>query len=200
MIRLVSAVLFMSVIQAVSATPSGFPSREEQSFQGKTLSRNFEQRLIAPPRLVFPLMSPVGEKKWAFGWDPEFVSCRDGCDKEGAVFRTRDGEEQSIWYLREWDTVRWNAEYIIFTGGNRLTVLRFELREDGTKGSRASIRYRWTALSPDGNRFIEKHSGPAFEHYMTLWERALNHYLRTGRILADGRELAEPHQIKADKK
>ncbi|HUI53075.1 MAG TPA: hypothetical protein VLX60_14920 [Terriglobales bacterium] len=45
----------------------------------------------------------------------------------------------------------------------------------------AHIQYTYTALSPEGNREVERFTETWFRHKMQSWESAINHYLRTGK-------------------
>jgi len=174
----------------------GAHAQGQEPFLGKTLTRTFLQHLSASPAVVFPLMSPAGEEKWAYGWNPEFISQGAESGAAGTIFRIHNEEEgeDSIWFLREWDREAWKGEYIIYYSASRLTVLRFILKSDGPDRCQALIAYTWTALTPSGNRFIEQHSGPYFEQYMKLWEASLNHYLKTGQMLKDTTELSHPQK------
>ncbi|MEW6364880.1 MAG: hypothetical protein AB1714_09600 [Acidobacteriota bacterium] len=172
----------------------------EVPLSAKSLSRSFLLSLAAPPEIVFPLFGPEGEKQWVDGWNPEFVRCEGGCNGEGTIFRTRDGDQQTIWFVRHFDAEKGFAEMILVNPENRLTLLRIEVEGGAPGRSVARVSYEWTALTESGSRAVEMHAGELFHQYMKLWEAAMNHYLTTGRSLPDSRQLsgARP-QAKPDK-
>jgi hypothetical protein len=45
------------------------------------------------------------------------------------------------------------------------------------------IRYEYTALSEEQNRFIRDELDHVFLQNMEWWEKAINHYLETGEML-----------------
>ena len=47
----------------------------------------------------------------------------------------------------------------------------------------ARICYSYTGLSDVGNREVERYNQDWFGHKMQSWEQAINHYLRTGKLL-----------------
>ena len=55
--------------------------------------------------------------------------------------------------------------------------------DDGQTG--AEITYIYTGLSEEGNAAIEKLDKATYRAYIAYWERAINHYLSTGKILIE---------------
>jgi hypothetical protein len=47
----------------------------------------------------------------------------------------------------------------------------------------AEIVYQYTGLSNDQNEFINSELESKFEESMRWWEKSINHYLETGRVL-----------------
>src|SRR5258708_15171628 len=140
------------------------------------LTRSYTQHLDAPPGVVFPLLGPVREKKWAHGWDPVFVYPPGGVDERGCVFMTGGGA--SVWILTVFDEPGLRVDYVQVTAGVRVSELSIRLAPAGAAGTIAVISYTWTALSAKSNEFIEAHRGPLFEEGMRQWESGFNAYLR----------------------
>ena len=63
------------------------------------------------------------------------------------------------------------------------TDLRIQLARVGTDITQTHIRYRYTGLSPEGNREIENYDRQWFDTRMRGWETAINHYLKTGMMI-----------------
>ena len=73
-------------------------------FEAKHVVRSHTIEIQARPDAVFPLFTPMGEKKWVDGWDPIMHYPRSGEAMEGAVFSTRsEGEAETVWAIVEYD-------------------------------------------------------------------------------------------------
>jgi hypothetical protein len=49
--------------------------------------------------------------------------------------------------------------------------------------TRARIRYLYTGLSAAGNAVLDRYTAEWFRSKMQGWEKAINHYLRTGELI-----------------
>jgi hypothetical protein len=74
--------------------------------------------------------------------------------------------------------------YVWINPGVVITELRIQLAPGENGGTRTRIRYRYTGLSPEGNRELEHYTQEWFQSNMKNWEATINHYLRTGKMLA----------------
>ena len=165
---MIHSIFALAAVAVGSASPAPLvPAR---------LTRSYTQHLDAPPGVVFPLLGPVQEKKWAHGWDPVFVYPPGGADERGCVFMTGGGA--SVWILTVFDEPSLRVEYVQVTSGVRVSELSITLAPAGATGTAAVISYTWTALSAKSNEFIEAHRGPLFEEGMREWESGFNAYLR----------------------
>jgi hypothetical protein len=59
---------------------------------------------------------------------------------------------------------------------------RFNFPADGEECF-ADITYRHTSLGPAGDEFVAKFTAEYYEKFMQVWEKLLNHFLRTGSCL-----------------
>ena len=167
---MIVAVLVLGMAAAANAPAPG-------TVQGR-LTRSYTQHLAAPPGEVFPLLGPVGEKKWGGeGWTPRFIYPVGGADEAGCVFATGAPDAETIWMLTTFDRTAGRVEYVQMTPGMRVTRLQIDLRPEGSEGTTAEIRYTWTSLSDKNEAFLAMHAGPAFDHAMAQWEGAVNAYL-----------------------
>ena len=55
--------------------------------------------LPAPPDATFELFSPLGEKRWVPGWDPELIHPPGATWERGLIFRTREERGDAIWVV-----------------------------------------------------------------------------------------------------
>ena len=59
----------------------------------KILSRTTKINVNESIEKVFPLFSPLGEKKWIAGWDPTFIYPTTGKFEENLIFKTDSTNE-----------------------------------------------------------------------------------------------------------
>jgi hypothetical protein len=62
--------------------------------------------------------------------------------------------------------------------------LNIQLSEEGADCI-ADITYTHTSLGPAGDEFVAKFTAEYYQKVMQAWEKALNHFLTTGRLLRD---------------
>jgi hypothetical protein len=146
-------------------------------------SRSYVQTLAAPPERVLPLLTPLGERSWAPGWEPE-LRWQPPHGAVGTLFVIRHpGEPETVWLLDTFDPGAGHVHYLHLTPGSDVTEIDIQLRPGPEKGTRAEVRYTWTALTEAGNAKVRRHTPEEFLHSMQSWERQLNHYLQTGKRL-----------------
>jgi hypothetical protein len=149
-----------------------------------TVVRAHVQRIEAAPERVFPLLCPVREREWLDGWECELLHSRSGLAEEGCVFRTRwDDFPETVWIVTLHDGETGRVEFARVTPGLVATRLLLRVEAAGA-GTALHVLYAHTPLSAEGAAFVEKEYAPeAFERSMTWWERSMNHFLKTGRML-----------------
>ena len=75
--------------------------------------------------------------------------------------------------------------------------MKIRIEDGGRQTSRVHITYTITALTAEGNTFIENFTEENFVKDMQFWEATMNHYLKTGKALC----LADPgHWLKYESK
>jgi hypothetical protein len=137
----------------------------------------------APPERVLPLLTPLGERAWAVGWEPEMRWQAPG-DGEGTIFVTRShGPGETVWILQTFDAAHGRVAYVHTTPGFLVVELTLSLSAAPGDRTRAEIRYTFTALSDAGNARIAQMTEAHYAEFMRDWERELNHFLRMGRKL-----------------
>jgi hypothetical protein len=62
--------------------------------------------------------------------------------------------------------------------------LEIRLSENGD-GCIAEITYSYTSMSTAGDEFVASFTADYYQGFMQAWEKALNHFLKTGRRLPD---------------
>jgi uncharacterized protein YndB with AHSA1/START domain len=135
-------------------------------------TRSATIRLDAPPERAFEMFTPLGERAWAEGWDPEFLHPVDGNACEGSVFVTRAGGRETIWTTIAHDPPR-HAAYSRVTPGLHAVVVEVRLRPADDGGTLADVSYAFTALTAAGNDAVME-MVDGFAGWMDDWEFSIN--------------------------
>lgn len=152
--------------------------------QPNRVSRTYKQRLLAPLEEVFPLLCPVREKDWIYGWDPEVVLSHSGLAEPDCIFVTGSDSDEAIWYITRHEKNAGFVEMIKITPTVTACRLTIQL-EQSENGSTADITYTHTSLGPNGDTFIKRFTEPYFQKFMQDWESRVNYYLESGNLLRE---------------
>ena len=153
-------------------------------FWGIRVSKTYQQINQAAPEKVFPLLCPVREKDWLDGWDYTMIYSESGLIEEGCVFSTpHHGVHDTVWYVTVYDKVNYKIEFVRVTPEEEVVRINIRLsgKEDGT--TILTITYQYTALNERKNEWLRTQLDKEFRESMIWWEKAINHYLRTGKML-----------------
>jgi hypothetical protein len=146
--------------------------------------RSYRQIIEAPPDVVFPLLCPVREVEWLDGWEYSMVFSSSGLAEEGAVFTTTNaGEAETTWIVTRHDRPAGLVEFARVTPGSRTCLLHIHVTPFGSARSHVTVRYAYTSLSPAGDAFLDRWTEEVFLEAVGFWERSMNHFLATGRLL-----------------
>ncbi|HTE51932.1 MAG TPA: hypothetical protein VK698_13855 [Kofleriaceae bacterium] len=170
----------VSLLAALAATVVGCApgaGARPAAFAPRQVSRVYTQTLAAPADQILPLLTPLGEKAWAHGWDPamRFEAAPPG---DGTLFATRHpGEPDTIWLLETFDAPGRHVRYLHVTPGSDVTEIDIQLRQVGADRTEAVVRYTYTGFSERGNALVESRTEDYYRHFMIEWERELNDHL-----------------------
>jgi hypothetical protein len=180
---------------ALAVTPPNAPER---------VSHVYEQHLEAAPDRVLPLLTPLGERAWASGWEPAmrweppgggvgtlFVTRHAGHPAPGTSGRPQEQGAahpgpDTVWVLDVWEPAAGHVHYVHVTPGSDVTEIDIRLRPDGKDRTIATVHYTWTALGEPGLALVRAKTPESYRRFMQDWERELNHYLTTGKQLPPG--------------
>lgn len=155
-------------------------STPTNTFTSKHVVRNHVLHLNDVPKLVFGLFDPIGEKRWSEGWNPNMITA-ESTISQGAVFTTKNEEgPNTIWVITQLDKKNCRVAYIAVTPTIRVTAIEIRCEPDGASHTKAHVTYAVTALSDDGNRYVDSFSEDHYRNWMMQWEMAINHYLQHG--------------------
>ena len=127
---------------------------------------------------VTPLFGPVREAEWAPNWSPRFIQPAQGAQREGVVFTTTSGEgKDRIWLLTAYDIADGRVEYVVMTPAFTATEIKINVVPDGEEHCKATIKYRRSALAPEGNEEVAKLDAHWAEKQRIHWQTAINEAL-----------------------
>ena len=160
------------------------PSAIPRAFKAKRATRKYIQTINADPSVVHALICPVREAEWLDGWDYDLIFSTSGLAEAGCVFVSRSaGEKETIWLITKRDDRNHETEFVRITPGSRTACLTVRIEDAGNHTSRVHIAYTFTALTEEGNNFVENFTEENFVNDMKFWEATMNHYLKTGEAL-----------------
>jgi hypothetical protein len=126
----------------------------------------------APLARVFPLFTAAGERAWAQGWEPEFLS---GGAERASVFRTRThAGMESTWIVTDYRPAEGRVSYARLAHGSNFGLVDVTCTPSSAGGTDVSVRYTLTGVSAEGERFVSQFLGP--DHYrqmMDKWRSAI---------------------------
>jgi hypothetical protein len=149
------------------------------------VSREHSFTVALPASDAFPLFEPIGEKKWAEGWNPVFPSAGDLPLRDGSVFTVEAprpdgrGVMQSVWSVSLYAPPRL-IEYRNVVLGLRATRISVECVADGEKRTKVTVRYEYTGLSAEGDALIGQITPGHYAAMIDQWGEAIAAYLKRG--------------------
>jgi hypothetical protein len=143
--------------------------------------RSMRLDLRAPAREAFPLFGPVREGEWVPGWEPRFAAPSPPAQgPDGAVFTTQGHGGDNTWVMTAYDSIEHHVAYVMLKPDHFVVEIDIHVAPAGDKSCTAEVGYRYTALSEDGNRFIE--------HWVQHWPDEAPHWTNAinGRLASLG--------------
>lgn len=128
---------------------------------------------------VFLLFSPLGERKWAEGWDPEFIYPENGDWVENMVFKTEAGntiEKNYNWILSHLNPKDYQVVYTVFTE-NRVWTIKVQCTAQKKNETKAVITYTFAAFNEKGQKLNIEAIEKMYRHGLKDWEEAVNCFL-----------------------
>jgi len=112
------------------------------------------------------------------------IYSQSGVAESGCVFAipNEDGSE-TIWLITEYNAADFHIAFAWVNPGMAAAQIAISLTAGARNTTRAGIRYVYTGLTPEGNKEIARYDQKWFQHKMQSWEAAINHYLRTGKLI-----------------
>jgi hypothetical protein len=125
---------------------------------------------------VFPLFTPLEEKKWVQGWDATLIfSHTDAARETGCIFSTPHmGLPETIWVLSRYDDVNRVIQYVRFAAGHHVALIDINAEEQ----TRVQVTYTLTGLSDQGDHYLQHEFSEAkYLARMQSWQQGISAYL-----------------------
>ena len=133
--------------------------------------------LSAPLDAVMPLFTAEGERRWAKGWAPEFLS---GGVARGSAFRTRNAQGQvTTWIVVAFDPHAGRASYARLAEGSNIGLVDVACTPAAGGGTNVSVTYTMTPLHAGAAGFVHEFLSPArYGQMIAEWAEATAAALR----------------------
>ena len=166
----------LALVQGALAGEDGIATVEQRT-------QSFTIILNGSVSEVTPLFGPVREAEWAPDWSPRFIHPVQGVQREGVVFTTSPGDGRDrLWLLTTYDVRNGRVEYVVVTPAFTANEIKIRVIPDREKHCKATITYRRSALTPEGNEEVVKLNAHWAEEQRIHWETAINETLAKGGI------------------
>lgn len=173
-----SMISTMAVVLGVTCA-CAVMSAQENMFNAERVVRTGRFTVNASPDKAFPLFTPLGEKHWAKGWNPEVLYPADGHPVEGLLFKTND-HGGMYWWMTRYEPEKHVVEYHAIVPGGFGRDIRVECKPSG-KNTEVVVTDTYIGLSEHGNQFIRSLDEEAYQRKMQGWEEPISAYLKSTR-------------------
>lgn len=147
------------------------------------VSYTYKQTINGAIKKIMPLYCPVKELDWCENWAPKAVYSNSGLVEKDCVFITSHEETDIVWIVTDYDIEKGHVEMVYHVPGVQVTKLEIQVTPITEDKAKALLTYTKTSLSELGNKDLEEFTEENFTIMMDSWEKAMNHYLKTGEML-----------------
>jgi len=143
----------------------------------------FSLTVDAPFEQVVPLFGAHEERKWADGWDPQFVYPIPARDQQGEVFKVAHGQYSSVWINTALDLNAGHIQYAYVLNDAMATLIDIHATRQGPQKTAVTVVYERTALFPEANEHVQ-HFAKGDEKAGREWGDAMNAYFaKNGKVV-----------------
>jgi hypothetical protein len=155
---------------------------DNEIFEAKQHFVSCNQLLNFGPERIFPLLCPKREYDWIESWKGNIIYSKSGFAELDCVFSTEfAGDVKEIWIVDQIDKNE-KIQFIRFTE-SRIIRYTITLIDNNNRTTTAIWEQTITALTKEGNNYIENFSDTEYEKRTKALEKMLNYYLSTGQML-----------------
>ena len=171
-------VCWLFAVAAVTVIPAVAQSREEPSRKLTHTREAFRFSVAASYAKVFPLFGAYEERKWATGFDPQFLYPVPANDQQGMVFTTIQDGLSRVWTNTAFDAASGHVQYVYSIADVMVAFIDIHITNAGAHETSIEVVYERTALHPEANERVtqmaqvDSNSGPH-------WAEMINGYLKS---------------------
>ncbi len=136
-------------------------------------------QLAGPVSDTFQLFSPLGEKLWVPGWNPELLYPPGAIWQEELIFRTRNETAEALWVITKLDMTVHHVVYHRVEPGRYVARVQVDCTARADHATEARVEYSFIGLSESGNREIAAMTQDCYAAKMASWEKWINDYLKS---------------------
>lgn len=143
------------------------------------LGASFEGRIVlqGPIARVFPMFSPMGEKAWVPGWNPEILHPPNETWSEGLVFRTVEESGPATWVVNRFEPESHHVVYHRLEPEHYVARVEVTCRALTNTTTEATVRYTFVPLTRAGAAAIASMSDDSYKEKMARWQRWIDQAL-----------------------
>ena len=142
----------------------------------------FSFTVDAPFEQVVPLFGAHEERKWADGWDPQFVYPAPARDQQGMIFKVAHGQHASVWINTALDLAAGHIQYAYVLSDAMATLIDIHVTRQGPQKTAVAVVYERTALIPEANEHVQ-HFAKGDANGSKEWGDAMNAYFaKSGKV------------------
>ncbi|MGD8780955.1 MAG: hypothetical protein PVH88_18560 [Ignavibacteria bacterium] len=142
-----------------------------ENFNANQVQRTYKIELNGTIEKVFPLFTPIEEKKWAEGWEPQVIYPLEEEIKAEMIFRSKHIDEYpTYWVIADYKPEEHFIRYINFTYDYRVVMLKIKCNKIPNGKTEAVINYTFTGLSEKGNKYVESITESHYKEYISSWQ------------------------------
>jgi hypothetical protein len=144
---------------------------EEKMTEHRSIHLEGGFSLSEPIDVAFPLFSPLGEKAWVPGWEPELIHPPGSQWAEGLMFRTPGLPNPAIWVVARLENhhVRYNR----YEMPDLVVSVDVECKSLGERSTAVTVGYSFVSLTAAGDEAVAAMSERRYEQKMRDWKRLI---------------------------
>jgi len=131
----------------------------------------------APIETAFDLFSPLGERRWVPGWNPELLHPPGEPWVRGQIFRTQEEAGDAVWIVTTLRRDEHEVEYHRVESRRYVARVRVKCTATVDQRTEVSTSYGFIGLTAEGNDVIAAMTGESYAEKMKRWERWISEYL-----------------------
>ena len=147
------------------------------AFAAKSRTLEGTIRVSGPIDEIFPLFSPVGEREWVPGWQPELLHPPGVAWEEGMVFRTQEELGPAVWMMTRLDHDTHRAEYVRVEPERYVARVGVHCVPADTQHVDVAVSYTFIGLSARGNNDIDAMNQEEYVAKLRLWQSRIAEHL-----------------------